>query len=169
VVTELAEAGVPVTVSCRVLGVSTSGYYEWKQRGTSARAHADAELTTTITEIHTASRGTYGAPRVHAELRLGLGIRTDRKRVARLMHCAGLQGVFRRRRRGCTVADPRADPHPDLVNRRFAADVPDRLWCMDLTQHRTGELGVLRGRARRVLPPDRGLVDRRSPASRTGL
>jgi hypothetical protein len=76
VVTELAEAGVPVTVSCRVLGVSTSGYYEWKQRGTSARAHADAELTTTITEIHTASRGTYGAPRVHAELRLGLGIRT---------------------------------------------------------------------------------------------
>jgi putative transposase len=47
--------------------------------------------------------------------------------------------LFRRRRRGCTVADPRADPHPDLVNRRFAADVPDRLWCMDATQHRTDE------------------------------
>ncbi|WP_416566277.1 IS3 family transposase [Nocardia testacea] len=114
-VTELAEAGVPVTVPCRVLGVSTPGYYECEQRGT------------------------YGAPRVHAELRLGPGIRTGRKQVARLMRCAGLPGVFRRRRRGCTVADPRAGPHPDLVNRRFAADVPDRLWCMDVTQHRTGE------------------------------
>ncbi|MGY2011979.1 IS3 family transposase [Nocardia gipuzkoensis] len=138
VVAQLAEAGIPVTVSCRVLRVSTSGYYEWKHRGESARARADRELTTTITDIHTASRGTYGAPRVHAELRLGQRIRVGRKRVARLMRSAGLAGIFRRRR-GCTTRDPQASPHPDLVNRRFAAEGPDRLWCMDVTQHRTSE------------------------------
>lgn len=138
VVAQLAEAGIPVTVSCRVLRVSTSGYYEWKQRGESARARADRELTATITEVHIASRGTYGAPRVHAELRLGQRIRVGRERVARLMRSAGLAGIFRRRR-GCTTRDPLASPHPDLVNRRFSADDPDRLWCMDLTQHRTSE------------------------------
>ncbi|MBF6303145.1 transposase, partial [Nocardia amamiensis] len=76
--------------------MSTSGYYEWKHRGESARARADRQLTATITDIHTASRGTYGAPRVHAELRLGRDIRVGRKRVARLMCSAGLAGVFRR-------------------------------------------------------------------------
>ncbi|WP_159930943.1 MULTISPECIES: IS3 family transposase [Nocardia] len=128
-VAELAEAGVPVTVACRVLRVSTSGYYEWKHRGESARACADRELAATIDDIHTASRGTYGAPRVHAELRLGRGIRVGRKRVARLMRKAGLTGVFRRRR-GCTTRDRQASPHPDLVNRRFGAAGPDRLWCI---------------------------------------
>ena len=64
----------------------------------------------------------------------GLGLRIGRKRVARLMLCAGLSGVYRRRARGCTVRDPSADPHPDLVRRAFAADGPDRLWCMDITQ-----------------------------------
>ncbi|WP_233434191.1 IS3 family transposase [Nocardia yamanashiensis] len=137
-VAELAAAGVPVTISCRVLGVSTSGYYEWRDRGPSARTQADIELTAVITAIHTASRGTYGAPRVHAELRIGMGIRLGRKRVARLMRSARLQGAFRRRR-GCTRRDPSASPNPDLVNRRFSADHPDRLWCMDVTQHRTGE------------------------------
>ncbi|WP_342215091.1 IS3 family transposase [Nocardia abscessus] len=95
-------------------------------------------MTTTITDIHTASRGSYGAPRVHAELRLGQRIRVGRKRVARLMRSAELAGIFRRRR-GCTTRDPQASPHPDLVNRRFAAEGPDRLWCMDVTQHRTSE------------------------------
>ncbi|WP_433562296.1 IS3 family transposase [Nocardia sp. CA-151230] len=70
-VTELARAGVPITISWRVLGVSTSGYYKWRGRGSSAWALADAELTAVITEIHRNSRGTYGSPRVHAELRLG--------------------------------------------------------------------------------------------------
>lgn len=138
VVTELARAGVPVTISCRVLGVSTSGYYEWRGRGASARAVADAELTAVITRIHTDSRGTYGSPRVHAELRLGLGIMSGRRRVERLMRCARLQGALRRRR-GCTTRDRSADPHPDLVNRRFRAEAPDRLWCTDITQHRTRE------------------------------
>lgn len=139
VVQELAGQGLPVAVCCRLLGVSASGYYEWRGRAPSARACADAELAAVIVEIHAASRGTYGAPRVHAELRLGLGIRVGRKRVARLMHEGGLYGVYRRRTRGCTTRDPGADPHPDLVRRMFTADAPNRLWCMDVTQHRTGE------------------------------
>ncbi len=139
VVQELAAQKLPVALCCRLLGVSTSGFYEWRGRRASARACADGELTASIIEIHRASRGTYGAPRVHAELRLGLGVRIGRKRVARLMREAGLCGVYRRRLRGCTVRDPAAEPHPDLVRRTFSADAPNRLWCMDVTQHRTGE------------------------------
>lgn len=74
-------------------------------------------------QIHRISRGTYGVPRVHVELRLGAGIRIGRKPVARLMRDTGLAGVYRRRTKGCT----RADPHPDLVRRAFRADGPDRL------------------------------------------
>jgi len=139
VVQELADQKLPVALCCRLLGVSTSGFYEWRGRTPSARACADARLTASIIEIHRSSRGTYGAPRVHAELRLGLGVRIGRKRVARLMRAAGLCGVYRRRLRGCTVRDPGADPHPDLVRRTFTVDAPNRLWCMDVTQHRTAQ------------------------------
>ena len=81
---------------CRLLGVSTSGYYAWRNRKLSDRAIADAALTETITKIHTWSRGTYGAPRIHAEL-ADLGVRVGRKRVARLMRQAGIEGVTRRK------------------------------------------------------------------------
>jgi putative transposase len=74
-----------VATMCRVLGVSTSGYYGWCQRGLSERAKGDIDLTLKIRQIHQASRGTYGTPRVHAELRLEHGILCSRKRVARLM------------------------------------------------------------------------------------
>jgi putative transposase len=126
-------------VACRVLGISASGFYEWRGRGPSARQRSDEQLTATITQIHERSRGSYGSPRVHAELRLGQGLRCGRKRVERLMRSAGLQGIYRRRYKGCTVRDPAASPHPDLVNRRFTADRPDRLWVTDITQHRTGQ------------------------------
>jgi putative transposase len=99
----------------------------------------DVQLTAQITAIHQASRGSYGSPRVHAELRLGAGVQCGRKRVERLMRAAGLAGIYRRRRHGCTVRDPAATPHPDLVNRQFSADGPDRLWVTDVTQHRTGQ------------------------------
>jgi transposase InsO family protein len=104
-----------------------------------ARARTDAELTVAIVEIHTSSRGTYAAPRIHAELRLGLAVHVERKQVARLMREGGLCGIYRRRTRATTVRDPGADPHPDLERRRFTAHAPNRLWCMDVTQHRTGE------------------------------
>lgn len=92
-------------------------------------------LTKHIEKIHEESRGTYGWPRVHAELTLGLGLAVNHKRVARLMREAGLQGLYRRRRHGCTVRDPAADPYPDLVDRRFTVDEPDRLWVTDIERH----------------------------------
>src|SRR3954454_8604549 len=130
---------LPVAASCRVMKVTTSGYYEWQQRhhDPCVRARADVELTKAIIEIHRQSRGTYGAPRVHAELRLGAGINIGRKRVARLMRLAGVEGIYRRRRRGCTRRDPHAVPNDDLVNRQFTVDAPDRLWVSDITEHPT--------------------------------
>lgn len=121
-------------MACRVLKVSRSGYYDWLKRPPSARTVADAALVETIEQVHYESRGTYGAPRVHAELTLGLGLRLGRKRVARLMRTNGLVGVcHQRKRRGWR---PAPATHDDLVKRRFAADAPDRLWFTDITQHR---------------------------------
>lgn len=136
---EQEKANHRIATMCRVLGVSTSGYYAWRKRGLSARARQDAELTEQIRRIHQASRGIYGAPRIHAELALGLGIRCSKKRVARLMRQAGLMGVHRRRPWGCTRRDPARDPYPDLVQRTFTATAPNRLWVGDMTQHRTDE------------------------------
>ena len=87
-VQELAADGLHVAVACRVLAVSTAGYYEWRDRAPSARAVADRALGEQIAAIHALSRGTQGSPRVHAELRLGRGVRCGRKRVARLMRSA---------------------------------------------------------------------------------
>jgi putative transposase len=92
-----------------------------------------------IEKIHVESRGTYGSPRVHAELTLGLGLPVNLKRVARLMRQAGIQGLYRRRRHGCTVRDPDAAPSADLVNRRFTVDAPNVLWITDITEHPTRE------------------------------
>lgn len=133
---ELAVDGTSVAVACRVLGVSESGYYEWRDRPLSARAVADASLSTQIVEIHAMSRGTYGVPRVHAELRLGRGVRCGRKRVARLMRAARLHGIYRRHGKH---RRPAPAVHDDLVRRRFVADAPDRLWLTDITEHPTRE------------------------------
>ncbi len=135
-VCELAADGVVVAVACRVLAVSTSGYYEWRGRPPSPRAVADETLTEQIVEIHAMSRETYGAPRVHAELRLGLGVRCGRKRVARLMRIAGLHGIYWRRPKRTR---PAPAVHDDLVLRRFVADAPNRLWLTDITEHPTRE------------------------------
>jgi len=121
---------------CRVLGVSPSGYYAWRTRPPSARAQADQRLLTRIRAIHAQSRGTYGAPRIHAELR-EMGVRCARKRAARLMRQAGLQGAHRRRRLRTTIRDLDAAPAPDLVARAFATDRPNRLWIADITYVRT--------------------------------
>jgi putative transposase len=117
---------------CRMLGVSTSGYYAWRKRTPSRRARADAELLGRIVAVHKRSRGVYGAPRVHAELRAE-GERVSRKRVARLMRQAGLAGVSRRRKVKTTVRNEQATPAPDLVGRDFAASGPNRLWVADIT------------------------------------
>ncbi len=121
-----------IATACRVLGVSPSGYYAWRMRATSARAIADATLCDRIRGIHTRSRATYGVPRVHAELRAA-GTRVGRKRIARLMRAAGLQGVSRRKGCRTTIRDRDARPAPDLVQRAFTAEGPDRLWVADIT------------------------------------
>ena len=127
---EQEKANHPIATLCRVLGVSSSGYYAWCKRSRSTRAQADERLLSQIHVIHRRSRGTYGAPRVHAELR-AQGIRCGRKRVARLMGRAGLAGAHRRRYRSTTRQDPTAVAAPDLVKRDFTASGPDQLWVAD--------------------------------------
>lgn len=121
-----------IATMCRVLGVSSSGYYAWRSRTVSERQQADAELTKKIRAIHARSRGTYGAPRIHAEL-LAEGTRVGRKRVAHLMRAEGLAGVSRRRGVRTTRRSQSARPAPDLVERNFTSDGPDRLWVADIT------------------------------------
>ena len=130
---------LPVAACCRVLGVSTLGFYAWQAKPLSERDWADAQLTNTIVDVHRRSRRSYGSPRVHAELRLGLGRCCSRKRVERLMREAGVVGIHRRRGRGCTRRDPDASPSEDLVQRRFDPTGPNRLWVMDVTEHPTGD------------------------------
>ena len=129
---EREKARHPVQTMCRLLGVSASGFWAWRRRGRSPRAQADGELAVRVRQAHADSRGTYGAPRIHAELRAA-GVRCGRKRVARLMRRDGLVGVHRRRRVRTTLRDAAALPAPDLVERRFARDAPDRLWVADIT------------------------------------
>jgi transposase InsO family protein len=121
-----------VATMCRVLGVSTSGFYAWLNRAPSARAQADARLTDAIKAIHQRSRATYGMPRVHAEL-AEHGVRVGGKRVARLMRAAGLQGASRRKWVTTTTRDADARPAPDLVQRHFSATAADALWVADIT------------------------------------
>lgn len=152
------QASYPVATMCHVLGVSTtSGYYAWLTRPPSRRAQEDAVLLERIRAIYARSRGTYGAPRLHAELRAE-GIRVGCKRLARLMRTAGLEGVSRPKRAGTTRRDREARPAPDLVEREFAVPGPDELWMADITYVPTGG-GVLvpLGGPGRLEPPGGGL------------
>jgi putative transposase len=118
---------------CQVVRVSRSGFYAWLDRQPSVRAQADAALTQQIAMIHRASRGTYGAPRVHAELAGAHGVHCGRKRVARRMRAAGLAGVCRRRTVRITRRDAGSDVATDLMQRSFVASAPNRLWVADIT------------------------------------
>jgi putative transposase len=129
---EREKANYPVARLCRVLGVSTSGYYAWCSREPSARAQEDAVLTEQIVRIHQESRMTYGVPRIHAVL-AEHGVCCGRKRVARLMRAAGLVGWHRRRTPRTTRRAPTAIPAADHVARQFTASAPNRLWTADIT------------------------------------
>ena len=117
---------------CRVLEVSSSGYYAWRKRQPSKRTQEDQQLRQKIRTIHERSRGTYGAPRIHAEL-ADAGVHVGRKRVARLMRAENLRGVSRRKVQHTTQRKPGARPAPDLVQRNFTASAPNRLWVADIT------------------------------------
>ena len=124
---------------CRVLRVAKSAFYAWQKQQPSARARVDEQLTNEIKEIYDASRCTYGAPRVHAELR-NRGQRVGRKRVARLMRKAGLVGRTPRRFRRTTIPDPSTQVQvQDLVQREFDPTEPNQLWLSDITYIRTWE------------------------------
>jgi putative transposase len=124
---EAEKANFPIRFMCDRLGVSLSGFYEWRQ----AQAHPgrrrveDAELVERIREIHRVPRRSYGSPRVHAELVLGEGRRISRKRIERLMRQHGIVGIHLRRR-GCTRRDPDATPADDRVDRRFDYEAAHR-------------------------------------------
>ena len=121
-----------IRAMCRVLEVSPSGYYAWRGRMISVRSRENEVLRRRIRAIHDRSRGTYGSPRIQAELKEeGTGV--GRKRVARLMNESGLAGVSRRRSVRTTRRDPAARPAPDLVDRKFAASGPNQLWVADIT------------------------------------
>jgi putative transposase len=134
-----ATEGVPVSRACELLGVSRSGYHKWLTRPPSDRALSDAWLIEKITEIHKDNRGVYGAPRVHAELRLPYGIRVGRKRVERLMRQAGLSGLIPKKRGRTTVRVPGVRVADDLVKRQFRPQAPNVLWIADITYLRTWE------------------------------
>jgi len=121
-----------VALTCRLLGVSPSGFYAWLQRKPSARDRADAVLTERIQAIHKTSKGTYGRPRIHAELRFS-GHVAGVKRVAKLMRRAGIEGVSRRKGRRTTIRGRDRHGIPDLVDRDFTATKPDQLWVADIT------------------------------------
>jgi transposase InsO family protein len=132
----MAADDLPVQTACRVLGVSESGYYAWRDRTPSQRAVRHAWLTEQIREIHTASRGTYGHRRVHAELTLGRGITVGHCQVELVMRHAGIAGISGRPK---WRRAPKLATAADLVDRDFARTDPDRLWVTDITEHPTRE------------------------------
>ena len=133
------KASTPVSVCCRLLGVSRSGYYDWASRAPSDRSLTDAWLIEKIKQIHEDHRKVYGSPRIHADLRLAHGIRVSRKRVERLMRDAGLSGLVARKRGRTTIRVPGVRVADDLVERRFRPEAPDVLWIADVTYLRTWE------------------------------
>ena len=127
------QACFPIATMARVLGVSKAGYHAWLRRPPSAYAVADEALLKRVRTVHASSRQTYGAPRVHAELRVQ-GDRHGRKRIARLMRQAGLVGASHRHGGPTTTRrDKEARPAPDLVDRDFTASGPNQLWVADIT------------------------------------
>lgn len=131
-VAELADEGVSVKQACLALGVSRSGFYDARTRPPSARAIRQAWLTDQIAAVHEASRQTYGAPRVRAELVLGQGVTVSRKTVALLMRRAGIAGLPLRRK---AKRVPAAVTVTDLVKRDFRRDGPNQLWVTDIERH----------------------------------
>lgn len=122
-----------MSVLCRLLEVSPSGFYHWRDRGLSSRTRTDMELMALIHAIFERSHRTYGAVRICIELREAYGVRVGCKRVARLMRQAGLQGVHKGRFRSTTRSGPEKPGVPDLVDRNFTADRPNALWLADVT------------------------------------
>lgn len=131
------QATFRVTLMCEVLRVSRSGFYAWLDRPPSERDQRDAEITDAIRASHAASDGSYGAVRIHEDLKAD-GFCVGKKRVARLMREHGIVGVTRRRSQVTTTRHAGDPKGPDLVQREFVAERPDALWVADITYVPTG-------------------------------
>jgi putative transposase len=137
---EAEAAQFPVSLLCRVVGVTRQGYYAWKQRPPSKRELADRKLAERIRQIHTETEGIYGAPRIHSELKLVDEVKVGKKRVARLMRQLGIRGADGKQGGPrTTIRDPKRDSAPDLVDRDFARAEPNRLWVCDLKYVQTAQ------------------------------
>jgi len=132
------KANHPISLMCRVLGVSRSGFHAWERRGPSERAVSDARLIERIRVMHTRSRDSYGARRIFLDLR-DEGIRVGKKRVERLMRIAGLSGYVKRRKGRTTIRLQGVRVASDLVGRDFDPQAPNRLWCADIKEIATWE------------------------------
>jgi putative transposase len=132
------KARYPVALLCQVLEVSRSGFYAWKDRPAPAKDKADAQLAAQIAAVHKGSRGTYGSPRVHAELRSG-GVRVGRKRVERLMRQSELRARQKRRFRRTTDSNHHLPVAPNVLDRCFEAAAPNHVWVTDVTYIPTAE------------------------------
>lgn len=150
------QARYPVALMCRLLSISKSGYYAWRDRPMGPRAERDAELLAQIKTFYAQSGERYGAPKIHVDLQEA-GESVSRKRIARLMRNSGLVGVLRHRTFRTIKRREDDRPAPDLVKRRFVADAPDRLWVADITYVSTWEGNLLGRRLGCLQPPDRRL------------
>jgi putative transposase len=128
---------------CQILGVSTSGYYAWCRRPASAHAQRDRQLRVLVRASFDASKQRYGSPRIHRDLREDHEERVSRKRVIRLMQEDGLKARLRRRFKCTTMSDHRQPVAPNLLNRQFTADGPNRRWVGDTTEFAIGDSGKL--------------------------
>jgi putative transposase len=128
---------LPVSTCCRVMKVSTSGFYQRRRQPVTDRELSAAYAANEVHDIWTMSRHSYGSPRVRKELRLGRSVRRSKTTCERLMRLCGAVGIhYPKRNRGCTRAGD-GEINDDLVNRAFDPDRADRLWCMDITEHPT--------------------------------
>jgi putative transposase len=133
------KTGYPVALMCRALEVNRTSFHDWERRTPSDRALTDAWLTEKIKEIHESKRRVYGAPRIHAELRMAHGVRVGRKRIERLMRAAGISGLVPKKRGRTTIRVPGVRVADDLVERRFRPSAPNVLWLADITYLRSWE------------------------------
>jgi putative transposase len=168
IASQRTEHGVPHAVACRALGVSESWFYKWRDRPPTPRQQRRARLDAAVRDSFDesgGSPGTYGSPRVHADL-LDAGWKVSIKTVAASMVSQGLVARAKRRRRSLTRPDKAAAPIPDLVKRDFMAEAINEKWCGDLTEIPTDEgklyLATVEDLASRRLPGfalGGGLVD----------
>jgi len=132
------EVAIPIATMCRVLGVSPSGYYARQTRPAPKRATEDVRLALEIKAAHKASRGIYGSPRVHRELK-AKGVQVGKKRVERLMTEKGLRGRCKRRFVRTTDSNHDHPVAPNVLDRKFETDAPNTAWVGDVTYVWTAE------------------------------